>query len=73
VRGHIFGENTHITKRQGKPRTMDVKALPAADEELLRALLRTALQRVLEAREDRALSVEKGARTAGRQRYRPRY
>ena len=34
-----------MTKRQGKSGTIDVKALLAEDEEFLRALVRTALQR----------------------------
>ena len=37
-----------MTKRQGKSRTIDVKAVLAKDEEFLRALVRTALQEVLE-------------------------
>ncbi len=40
-----------MTKRQGKSGTIDVKALLAGDEEFLRALVRTALQEVLELRE----------------------
>ena len=38
-----------MTERQGKSGTIDVKALLAADEEFLQALVRTALQEVLEA------------------------
>src|SRR5438874_9576240 len=38
-----------MTKRQGKSGTIDVKALLREDEEFLRALVRTALQEVLEA------------------------
>ena len=38
-----------MTKKQGKSGTIDVKALLAEDEESLRALVRTALQEVLEA------------------------
>ena len=37
-----------MTKRQGKTGTIDVKAVLAEDEEFLRALVRTALQEVLE-------------------------
>ena len=37
-----------MTERKGKSGTIDVKALLAADEEFLRALMRTALQEVLE-------------------------
>jgi len=35
-----------MTKRQGKSRTIDVKAVLVEDEEFLRALVRTALQEV---------------------------
>jgi putative transposase len=49
-----------MTKRQGKSGTIDVKALLAEDEEFLRALVRTALQEVLEAEMTEALSAEKG-------------
>src|SRR5437763_16320421 len=62
-----------MTKRQGKSRSIDVKALLAADEEFLRALVRTALQEVLEAEMAEALGAEKSERTAGRQGYRPGY
>jgi hypothetical protein len=44
-----FGEDAHHDKRQGKSGTIDVKALLREDEEFLRALVRTALQEVLEA------------------------
>src|SRR5712671_5591619 len=56
-----------MTKRQGKSGTIDVKALLAEDEEFLRALVRTALQEVLEAEMTEALGAEKGERAAGRQ------
>jgi len=46
-------------KRQGKSRTIDVKALEAKDEEFLRSLVRTALQEVLEAEMTEALRAEK--------------
>jgi transposase-like protein len=62
-----------MTKRQGKSGTIDVKALLAADEEFLRALVRTALQEVLEAEMTDALGAEKGERAAGRQGYRSGY
>ena len=62
-----------MTKRQGKSGTIDVKALLAGDEEFLRALVRTALQEVLEAEMTEALGAEKGERTAGRQGYRSGY
>src|ERR1700739_2093679 len=56
-----------MTKRQGRSGTIDVKALLAEDEEFLRALVRTALQEVLEAEMTEALGAEKGERAAGRQ------
>jgi hypothetical protein len=37
-----------VTGKQGKPGTIDLKALVAREEEFLRRLLRTALQEVLE-------------------------
>src|SRR5207248_81044 len=62
-----------MTKRQGKTGTIDVKAVLAEDEEFLRALVRTALQEVLEAEMTEAVGAEKGERTAGRQSYRSGY
>jgi putative transposase len=62
-----------MTKRQGKSGTIDVKALVAEDEEFLRALVRTALQEVLEVEMTEALGAEKGERAAGRQGYRSGY
>ena len=53
-----------MTKRQGKSGTIDVKALLAEDEEFLRALVRMALQEVLEAEMTEALGAEKGERAA---------
>ena len=58
-----------MTKRQGKSGTIDVKALLSEDEEFLRALVRTALQEVLEAEMTEALGAEKGERAAGRRGY----
>ncbi len=62
-----------MTKKQGKSGTIDVKALLAEDEEFLRALVRTALQEVLEAEMTEALGAEKGERVTGRQGYRSGY
>ena len=62
-----------MTKRQGKTGTIDVKAIVAKDEEFLRALVRTALQEVLEVEMTEALGAEKGERAAGRQGYRSGY
>jgi transposase-like protein len=62
-----------MTKSQGKSGTIDVKALLREDEEFLRALVRTALQEVLEAEMTEALGAAKGERAAGRQGYRSGY
>jgi putative transposase len=62
-----------MTKRQSKSGTIEVKALLAQDEEFLRALVRTALQEVLEAEMTEALGAEKSERAAGRQGYRSGY
>jgi transposase-like protein len=62
-----------MTKRQGRSGTIDVKAVLAADEAFLRALVRTALQEVLEAEMTEALGAEKGERASGRQGYRSGY
>src|SRR5438067_1307562 len=62
-----------MTKRQGKSGTIEVKAVLAEDEEFLRALVRTALQEVLEAELTEALGAERGERTAGRLGYRSGY
>ena len=62
-----------MTERKGKPGTIDVKALLAGDEEFLRALVRTALQEVLEVEMTEALGAEKGKRTPGRLGYRSGY
>ena len=62
-----------MTKKQGKSGSIDVKALLAEDEEFLRALVRTALQEVLETEMTEALGAEKGERAAGRQGYRSGY
>src|SRR5262245_30412213 len=52
---------------QGKCGTIDIKAVLAEDEEFLRALVRMALQEVLEAEMTEALGAEKGERAWGRQ------
>ena len=62
-----------MTKRQGKSGTMNVKAVLREDEEFLRALVRTALQEVLEAAMTEVLGAEEGERAAGRQGYRSGY
>ena len=49
-----------MTKGQGKSGTIEVKALLAEDEEFLRALVRTALQEVLEAEMTEALGARRG-------------
>src|SRR5690348_7353605 len=62
-----------MTKKQGKSGTIDVKAILAEDDEFMRALVRMALQEVLEAEMTEAVGAEKGERTAGRQSYRSGY
>jgi Transposase, Mutator family len=62
-----------MTKRQGKSGTINLKAVLAEDEEFLRALVRTALQEVLEAEMTEALGAEKGERASSRQGYRSGY
>jgi putative transposase len=62
-----------MTERKGKSGTIDVKALLAEDEEFLRALVRTALQEVLEVEMAEALGAEKGERTPSRLGYRSGY
>ena len=62
-----------MTERKGKSGTIDVKAVLAGDEEFLRALVRTALQEVLEVEMAEALGAEKSERTAGRLGYRSGY
>ena len=62
-----------MTKGQGKSGTIDIRAVLAEDEEFLRALVRMALQEVLEAEMTEALGAEKGERASGRQRYRSGY
>src|ERR1700749_2961352 len=54
-----------MTKRQGKSGTIDIKALLAEDEEFLRALVRTALQEVLEAEMTEALRRREGGTGGG--------
>src|SRR5262249_8049034 len=55
-----------MTGKQVKSGKIDVKALLAGDEEFLRALVRTALEEVLEAEMTEALGAEKSERTANR-------
>jgi transposase-like protein len=62
-----------MTKRQGKSGTIDIKALLPEDEKFLRALMRAALQEVIEAEMTEALGAEKDERTAGRLGYRSGY
>ena len=62
-----------MTDRKGQSGTIDVKALVAGDEEFLRALVRTALEEVLEAEMTQALGAAKSERTVGRPGYRSGY
>src|SRR6516165_10050627 len=70
---HFRGPAHTMTKKQGRSGTIDIKAVLAEDEEFLRALVRTALQEVLEAEMTEALGAEKGERASGRQGYRSGY
>ena len=54
-----------MTKRQGKSGTIDVKAVLAEDEEFLRAVVRTTLQEVLEAGDDRGARRREGRAHGG--------
>jgi transposase-like protein len=49
-----------MTDRIGRNGAFDAKALPLADEDFLRTLMRTALQEVLEAELAEAVSAPKG-------------
>jgi transposase-like protein len=62
-----------MTGKKIKSGIIDVKALLAGDEEFLRALVRTALEEVLEAEMTETLGAEKGERTASRMGYRSGY
>jgi len=62
-----------MTERQGKSGTIDVKALLAADEEFLQALVRTALQEVLEAEMRTPWAPRRGEWAPGRMGYRSGY
>jgi putative transposase len=59
-----------MTERKGKSGAIDVKALLAGDEELLRALVRTALHEVLEVEMADGLGAEKGEPDPARLGYR---
>jgi transposase-like protein len=61
-----FGEDSRHTGKKVESEAIGVKALLAADHELLRALVRTAVREVLSAEMTEALPVEKGERTAAR-------
>jgi putative transposase len=62
-----------MTSKKVKSGPIDVKALPASDEEFLRAVVCAALHEVLEAEMTETLSAEKGERMAGRLDYRSGY
>jgi putative transposase len=62
-----------MTKFEGKASRNDLKGLLAEDGELLRTLMRTALQEVLEAEMADAVGAVKGERTPGRLGYRSGY
>jgi hypothetical protein len=62
-----------MTEKKGRSGTIGVKVILAGDEEFPRALVRTALQEVLEAEMTEGLGDEKRERATGRQGYRPGY
>lgn len=62
-----------MTKFEGKASRNDLKGLLAEDSELLRTLMRTALQEVLEAEMADAVGAVKGERTPARLGYRSGY
>jgi len=59
-----------MTQGEGKPRASTLKALLAEDREFVRAIMRAALQEILEAEMTEALGAEKSERTATRLGYR---
>jgi putative transposase len=62
-----------MTEKKGKAEGIDVKALLASDDAFIRAVVRAALQEVLEAEMTEALSADKGERTTSRGGYRSGY
>ena len=62
-----------MTKVEGKVSRIDLKGLLSEDADLLRTLMRTALQEVLEAEMADAVGAAKGERTAARLGYRSGY
>jgi transposase-like protein len=62
-----------MTKVEGKASRIDLKGLVEADGDFLRALMRTALQEVLEAEMADAVGAAKGERTPARLGYRSGY
>ncbi len=59
-----------MTKREGKPTLIDVKALLSDDSDYLRAMVQAIVQATLEAEMSEALQAEKGERTSERLGYR---
>ena len=59
-----------MTTKDGTRGTVDLKALVASDPDFIRALMRTALQEVLEAEMTEAVGAAKGERTNARLGYR---
>jgi transposase-like protein len=62
-----------MTEKKDKAEGIDVKALLAGDDAFICAVVRAALQEVLEAEMTEALSADKGERTANRLGYRSGY
>jgi putative transposase len=62
-----------MTKREGRPTLIDVKALLSEDADYLRAMVQAIVQATLEAEMSEALQAEKGERTGERLGYRSGY
>ena len=62
-----------MTEKKSRPEVIDVKAVLAADDAFIRAVVRAALQEVLEAEMTEAVGAGKGERTPSRLGYRSGY
>jgi len=62
-----------MTRKKTKRTLQEIKELIAEEEDLLRPLIATMLQEILEAEMSQALGAEKGERVEGRLGYRSGY
>ena len=62
-----------MTRKQIKHSSKEIKAMLSQEEDLLRPLMKAALQEVLEAEMDEAVGAAKGERSSERQGYRSGY